>query len=307
MRVLITGGAGFIGSHVAEHFAGAGAEVVVADNLRTGYLRNLVDVRHEFHPVSVTEREELTPLVRGTDLVVHLAAMVSVPESMENPRECVEINTLGTLNVLEASRRAGVKKVVFASSAAVYGESPVVPKREDMLPEPRSPYAVTKLDGEYYMRMYRTEWGLPTVSLRFFNVFGPRQDPASPYAAAVPIFIYRALRNQDIVIYGDGGQIRDFVYVKDLVRAIVLAAERGEDVYNVGRGEFINVLDLARKVIDITGSTSRIVFAGERPGDIRQSYSDVSRLKALGYRTSGDPDEGLQATVRFFSERLNDA
>ncbi len=301
MRVLITGGAGFIGSHLAEHFSASGSEVRVLDNLRTGYLRNLEGLNCDFHRGSVTEAEELAAAMDRVELVFHLAAMVSVPESMEHPDECVRINTLGTLNVLAAAKRAGVRKVVLASSAAVYGDNPQVPKSEGMLPEPKSPYAVTKLDGEYYLRMYRDAWGLDTVSLRFFNVFGPRQDPGSHYAAAVPIFIHRALRHQDIVIFGDGTQVRDFVYVKDLVRAILLAVERGRDVYNVGRGEYITILELAQRIVQITGSRSKIVFADERPGDIHASFSDISRLCGLGYTPSSDLETGLAATIQYFS------
>ena len=305
MRVLITGGAGFIGSHLAEHFSASGSEVRVLDNLRTGYLRNLEGLNCDFHRGSVTKADELAAAMDGVELVFHLAAMVSVPESMEHPDECVRINTLGALNVLAVARKAGARKVVLASSAAVYGDNPQVPKREDMLPEPKSPYAVTKLDGEYYLRMYREAWGLDTVSLRFFNVFGPRQDPASQYAAAVPIFVHRALRHEDLVIFGDGGQVRDFIFVKDLVRAILLAVDRGNEVYNVGRGEFITVLELAQRIISVTGSRSKIVFAGERPGDIRASYADISRLRGLGFTPSADLDSGLAATVEFFSAKLS--
>ena len=305
MRVLITGGAGFIGSHLVEHFSGSGHQVRVLDNLRTGHLANLEGLDCDFRRGSVTDIAELEKAMDGVDLVFHLAAMVSVPESMEHPDECVRINTLGALNVLAVARKAGARKVVLASSAAVYGDNPQVPKREDMLPEPKSPYAVTKLDGEYYLRMYREAWGLDTVSLRFFNVFGPRQDPASQYAAAVPIFVHRALRHEDLVIFGDGGQVRDFIFVKDLVRAILLAVDRGNEVYNVGRGEFITVLELAQRIISVTGSRSKIVFAGERPGDIRASYADISRLRGLGFTPSADLDSGLAATVEYFSAKLS--
>ncbi|HUU27003.1 MAG TPA: NAD-dependent epimerase/dehydratase family protein [archaeon] len=303
MRILITGGAGFIGSHFVEHFS-AEHEVLVVDNLRSGYRENLQGFRHSFHEVSVTDREALLPLFEGVELVIHLAAMISVPESMENPEECVKINTLGTLNVIEASRRNGVKRIVFASSAAVYGENPTVPKKETMVPEPKSPYAVTKLDGEYYLRMYGSEWGIQTVSLRFFNVFGPRQDPKSQYAAAVPIFIDRALRGEDIVIFGDGSQVRDFIFVKEVVAACLLAAEQGRDVYNVARGEYITINELALLIKELTGSQSRIVYAEPRPGDIHTSYADITRIKGLGFRPGKDQREYLTETIRFFEKRL---
>jgi len=207
--------------------------------------------------------------------------------------------------VLEAARRSGVKKIVFATSAAVYGDNPVVPKVESMLPEPKSPYAVTKLDGEHYMRLYCAQWGFGTASLRFFNVFGPRQDPASQYAAAIPIFAHRALRGQDIVIYGDGSAVRDFIFVKDVVCACLLAAEQGEDVFNVARGEHVTILDLARLIKQLTGSSSKIVHADPRPGDIHTSYADISRISRLGFKPSPDQTENLLQTVRFFQQRCS--
>ena len=302
MRVLVTGGAGFIGSHIVEHFHST-HEVLVLDNLRSGYRRNLEGLKHSFHEISVTDPEALPPLFEGVDMVFHLAALVSVPESMLQPAECVRINTQGTLNVLEAARRGGVKALVFASSAAVYGDNPVVPKVETMLPEPKSPYAVTKLDGEYYLRIFAGQWGLKAAALRFFNVFGPRQDPGSQYAAAVPIFIRRALRGEDLVIYGDGSQVRDFIYVKDVVAACLLAAEHGGEVRNVARGEHITILQLARLILELTGSKSKIVYAEPRPGDVHTSYADTARIRELGFTPSADLQGNLLATIRFFEER----
>lgn len=302
MRILVTGGAGFIGSHIVEHFHRE-HEVIVIDNLRTGYRRNIEGLNHTFHQVSVTERAKLFPLFEGVDRVFHLAAMISVPESLEKPAECVEINTQGTLNVLEASREHGVERVVFASSAAVYGDNPEVPKREDMLPEPKSPYAVTKLDGEYYMRIFEDEWGVGAGPLRFFNVFGPRQDPRSQYAAAIPIFIHRALRGEDIMVYGDGTQVRDFVYVKDVVQACVLAAEKGGPVCNVARGEHITINEIARQIIELTGSSSKLAHTAPRPGDIHTSFADISRLRSLGYVPEPDQRASLEATIRFFEQQ----
>ncbi len=304
MRILVTGGAGFIGSHLVEHFH-TDHEVIVVDNLRTGHLENLEGFRHAFHQVSITDQDSLIPLFEGVNLVFHLAAMISVPESLNDPYECVKINTLGTLNVLEASFRNGVKRVVLASSAAVYGDNPVVPKVETMAPEPKSPYAVTKLDGEYFMQIYAEQWGLKTVSLRFFNVFGPRQDPGSQYAAAIPIFVHRALRGEDIVVYGDGSAVRDFVFVKDVVRACLLAAEQGSEVWNVARGEYITILELARLIRELTGSSSKIVHADPRPGDIHTSYADISRISRLGFKTSPDQRENLLQTIRFFEQRYS--
>ncbi len=301
MRVAVTGGAGFIGSHFVEHFASRGDQVLVIDNLRSGYRHNLEGLEHSFHELSVTDREALEELFAGVELVVHLAAMVSVPESLEDPRLCVEINTRGTLNVLEAAHRRKVPRLVLASSAAVYGDNPVMPKREQMLPEPKSPYAVTKLDGEYYLRMYGELWGMETVSLRFFNVFGPRQDPHSQYAAAIPIFIDRALRGEDLVIYGDGSQVRDFIFVKDVVRAALLAAEKGSGVYNVARGEHLTLQELVSLLLEITGSSSRVVHEPPRPGDIHTSYADITRIRGLGFVPGTDKRRQLEETVRFFA------
>lgn len=303
MKILVTGGAGFIGSHLVEHFQ-AEHDVVVVDSLRTGFRDNLTGFRHAFHEVSITDYLRLLPLFAGVDWVFHLAAMVSVPESLEDPAGCVKINTLGTLNVLEASLRQGVKRVVFASSAAVYGDNPKVPKRESMLPEPKTPYAVTKLDGEYYLRMYREQWELGTAALRFFNVFGPRQDPKSHYAAAIPIFIHRALSGQDLVIFGDGTQVRDFIYVKDVVTACVLAAEKGGEVCNVASGGFVTILDIASRIVELTGSCSRIVHADPRPGDIHTSYADIARITRLGFRPISGRDEGLAATIGYFEKKF---
>lgn len=301
MRVLVTGGAGFIGSHIAEHFQGK-AEVVVLDNFRSGHRRNLEGLRAELVEGSILDRAALDRAMRGVDLVFHLAAMISVPESMLKPRECVEINATGTLHVLEAAADAGVRKVVLASSAAIYGDNPVVPKVETMLPEPKSPYAVTKLDGEYYLEMFRRERGLPTASLRFFNVFGPRQDPRSPYAAAVPIFIEKALRGEPIGIFGDGGATRDFIYVKDIVGALVFAAttEAVHGTHNVGYGRKMTVLELAQEVLRLTGSSSPIEHKPERLGDVRHSMASSDKLQAAGWKPAHSVAEGLRATVDHF-------
>ena len=246
MKVLVTGGAGFIGSHIVEHFQGR-AEVRVLDNLRSGFLHNLEAFKHEFVRGSILDRELVRQAMQGVDYVFHLAAMISVPESMQKPVECTEINTIGTLVVLEEAARAGVKKLVLSSSAAIYGDNPVTPKLETMLPEPKSPYAITKLDGEYYCRMFTTEGRLQTACLRYFNVFGPRQDPKSQYAAAVPIFIDRAVKNQPITIYGDGEQTRDFIYVKDIAAANAFFATESPatGVFNVAYGGRITINDLA--------------------------------------------------------------
>ncbi|MBE7539858.1 MAG: NAD-dependent epimerase/dehydratase family protein [Opitutaceae bacterium] len=304
MKALITGGAGFIGSHIAQALQGR-AEVRVLDNLRSGHRRNLAGLKVEFVEGSILDREAVRAAVRGVDHVFHLAAMVSVPESVGKIHECVALNVTGLLNVLEASADAGVRKLCFSSSAAVYGNNPIVPKVENMLPEPRSPYAVTKLDGEYYCRQFAEDGRLETVALRFFNVFGPRQDPGSAYAAAVPIFMQKALRDEPLTIYGDGGQTRDFVYVKDIAAANIFAATTPglTGVFNAGYGGQITVLELARQIIACAGSRSEIHHAPERAGDVRHSRASVDALHAAGFRPVSSFEEGLAETLAYFRDR----
>jgi UDP-glucose 4-epimerase len=304
MKILITGGAGFIGSNIVEHFHRSD-EVVVLDNLRSGFERNLNGFRATFIRGSITDGAAVHAAAKGVDYIFHLAALVSVPESVENPRETVDINVHGTLNVLEAARAHGVKKVVISSSAAIYGDNPVVPKIESMVPEPKSPYAITKLDAEYYAKMYTNEFATPVVCLRYFNVFGPRQNPKSQYAAAVPIFIDRAIKNQDITIYGDGEQTRDFVFVKDVVAANALAARSSATgVYNVACGGRITINDLARTIISLTGSTSKILHAGERAGDVKHSQADISLVSSIGFRPQYTMAEGLKPTIDYLNSAL---
>jgi UDP-glucose 4-epimerase len=296
MRVLITGGSGFIGSHLAEHFHGQ-AEVRVLDNLRTGFRSNLEGLDVEFIEGSVCDRELVREAVQDVDHVFHMAALVSVPESMEKPSECVDINVNGLLNVLEESAAAGIRKLCFASSAAIYGDNPTVPKVETMLPEPKSPYAITKLDGEYYCGMFQAEGRLETACLRFFNVFGSRQDPNGPYAAAVPIFFQKALSGEPITIFGDGGATRDFIFVKDIVAALIFLAENESvtGVFNAGYGKQTSIKDLAESILELTGSSSAIVYAPERAGDVRHSLASVEKLKSAGFYPAGNLEAGLKA------------
>lgn len=303
-KIVITGGAGFIGSHIAEYWAERDAEVHVIDNLRSGSLKNLEHLEKIFfHRVSISRHDEISKIIEGADYVFHLAALISVPESVNNPRECIEININGLLNVLEASVKHNVKKVVFSSSAAVYGDNPVSPKTIDLQPNPKSPYGITKLDGEYYLKFYNEKYGLGAVSLRYFNVFGPRQNPNSQYAAAVPIFVSRAVSNKPIVIYGDGEQTRDFVYVKDVVRANVIAAESEVQtgIFNVGTGKKISIKELAEFVIKKTNSSSEILYEKEREGDIKHSLADIYHsTNILGYSPSFNIESGLSETVKYF-------
>lgn len=298
MRILITGGSGFIGSHLVEHFQGK-AEIVVLDNLRSGHRRNLEGLEHTFIEGSITDRAALRRAMEGVDRVFHLAAMISVPESMGDPRGCVELNVTGLLQVMEEAAAAGVAKLVLASSAAIYGDNPTVPKLESMTPEPKSPYAITKLDGEYYLEMFRREGRLDTASLRFFNVFGPRQDPASAYAAAVPIFIRKALAGEDLTIFGDGNQTRDFVHVKDVVAALDHVAGRPDlhGTFNVGYGRSLSINELANLILRLAGSSSRIVHLPERAGDVKHSRAAVEKLLATGFQVVSSLEQGLKETL----------
>ena len=297
MRVLITGGAGFIGSHLVEHFQGK-AEVRVLDNLRSGYRKNIENFDVDFQLGDICDRAAVDKAMEGVDYVFHLAAMISVPESMSKIAECIQINNLGMLNVLESAAEHGVKKLCFSTSAAIYGDNPVVPKIETMFPEPKSPYAITKLDGEYYCKMFTQEGKLQTACLRYFNVFGPRQDPKSAYAAAVPIFIEKALNNEDLTIFGDGEQTRDFVFVKDVVAANAFFAQSEfTGVHNIAYGGKITINDLASEIIRLTGSKSKIIHLPERAGDVKHSMAAVDKLKATGFVPNHTFAEALEYTI----------
>lgn len=298
MKVLVTGGAGFIGSHIAEHFAEAGHTVRILDNLATGYIKNIPQNKNiEFIQGDICDFSLVEKAVSGIDYVFHEAALVSVPLSCERPAEAFRINTLGTLNVLKACVKANVNKFVTASSAAVYGNNPVLPKREDMYPEPASPYAISKLDGEYLARMFYENHGLRTTCLRYFNVYGPRQDPRSPYAAVIPIFLDRAKAGKDLIIYGDGLQSRDFVHVKDVVRANVAALEHGDgQVFNVAMGKSVTILELAENIIKLTGSSSKIVHAAPRAGDVKDSRADVSKISSW-WKGEIELQDGLKSLI----------
>ncbi len=278
------------------------AEVRILDNLRTGNRKNLNGLDVEFIEGSILDPEIVASAAEGVDYIFHLAALVSVPESMSSPQECVNLNVSGLLNVLTAASAAGTTKLVLASSAAIYGDNPSVPKIETMLPEPRSPYAITKLDGEYYCDLFARTKKLETACLRFFNVFGPRQDPDSAYAAAVPIFIRKALAGEDLTIYGDGEQTRDFVYVKDIVAANVFAATtpgvRG--VFNVGYGESMTINQIASQIIKAAGSNSVIKHEPVRAGDVKHSRASVDKIRAVGFRPVSNLSEGLAATLEYF-------
>ena len=299
-RILVTGGSGFIGSHIVEHYQGK-AEIRVLDNLRTGRRDNLNGLDCEFIEGDIIDRKTVAEAVKGVDYIFHLAALVSVPDSMEKIIECNTINSVGTIVLLEEAAKAGVKKLILSTSAANYGDNPVSPKVETMVPEPKSPYAITKLDGEYYCGLFTRTGRLQTACLRYFNVFGPRQNPKSAYAAAVPIFITKALANEDITIFGDGEQTRDFVFVKDIAAANAFMAEHEfSGVYNVAYGGRMTINHLAELIVEILGSSSKIVHLPERPGDVKHSTACVDKLLATGFRPAWDFKRGLEVTVKSY-------
>ena len=312
MKFLVTGGAGFIGSWLCERLLEMG-EVVCLDNFDATY--DPVTKKANIEPFlehdnfelvvgDIQDKGLLVELVMDIDYIFHEAALVSVAESMKNPVKTIEINTIGTLNILDAALSGSVKKVVLASSAAVYGDSLELPKREDMVPAPKSSYAISKLDCEYAAKMYNEEYGLKTTSLRYFNVYGPRQDPTSPYAAAVPIFIRKALRNEDIIIHGDGTQTRDFVFVKDVVSANELVISKGDGgVFNVAGGKSVSINELAELIVELTGSNSNIVYGESRGGDIKHSVADIAEIEGIGFEGRVGSLGGIGETVKWFVEQ----
>jgi UDP-glucose 4-epimerase len=315
--VVVTGGAGFIGSHLAEELLKRRCKVIILDDLSTGKLENirLLIEREgarstqdkpgaksqnsvEFVHGSITDLPLVRNVFQGIDYVFHEAAIPSVPRSIENPQATHEANITGTLNVLLAAKDNGVKKVIYASSCAVYGDSPALPKTEDMPPDPQSPYAVTKLAGEYYCQVFHQVYGLPTVCLRYFNVYGPRQDPGSQYSAVIPAFIQKVLDDRPPIIFGDGKQTRDFTFIKDVVDANILAAESdATGVYNIGRGERVSINRLAELVIKLVGSRVAPVHREPRPGDVRHSLADISRARQFGHNPKYNLEQGLRETV----------
>lgn len=308
MKVVVTGGAGFIGSHIVEYWSNQNAEVHVLDNLRSGFEKNLHGFKNvTFQKGSITDKNFVNKVLENTNYVFHLAALISVPESLEKPDECLEINVKGLLNVLDAAKNHGIEKVVHSSSAAIYGDDPRLPKDISMKPKPQTPYGITKLDGEYYLQMYFEQYGLPTTSLRYFNVFGPRQDPKSQYAAAIPIFVYKALKNEPITIFGDGEQTRDFVYVKDVVAANVLAAttKNVTGVFNVANENAITINDLAKLIIKTTNSKSEIIYQPTRPGDIKHSLASIKETREyLKFNPSHNLTSSLETTIKYFESLM---
>jgi len=305
-KVLITGGSGFIGSHLAESLRQDGVEVRVLDNLRSASGSHLNGLGVELIEGSILDPETLRASMRGVDAVYHLAAMASVAESFSDPAGCHELNAQGTLRVLAAAAAAGANRLLFASTAAVYGNHPDDPKRESTTPKPESPYALAKLTGENWCRWFTRTGRLQTVTLRFFNVFGPRQNPHGPYASAVAGFIKMALVGEPLTIHGDGAQTRDFIYVKDLTAAMLHVMEREEltGVYNVGYGTALSIRAVAERIIAITGSHSEIVHEAARGGEVRHSRAAVEALQATGFCPLFGFEWGLRETADSFCDGL---
>jgi UDP-glucose 4-epimerase len=304
MKILITGGAGFIGSHLAQRFVEDEHEVVVLDNLSSGKQTNLTSSKDQIHFVQgdIRDLALLNTLSVGCELVYHQAAVVSVPYSVEHPQETHDVNIQGTLNVLQAARECRVRRVVFASSAAIYGETPKPPQRESMVAAPCSPYGVEKITGEHYLSCWNRLYGVETVSLRYFNVFGPRQDPSSPYSGVISIFVDKILSGETPVVFGDGEQYRDFVYVENVVAANVLAGTvsgANGRCYNVGCGIKTTLNDLVQLLAGLAEKKVNARYANERAGDIRESIADISRIEhELGYRPLVGVREGLRRLLQ---------
>ncbi|MCP4623847.1 MAG: SDR family oxidoreductase [bacterium] len=305
-KALVTGGAGFIGSHLVEALLNAGCEVAVLDNLSGGNLSNLEPMKADisFYKNDIRQLESLIEAAKGCDVIFHLAAVVAVQQTIEDPLNSTMINDIGTLNVLEAARETNVPRVVLASSCAVYGDDPRLPKDESMTPMPSSPYAVHKLSAEHYLRVYGELFGLKNASLRFFNVFGPRQDPSSPYSGVISIFMSKAALHQAPLIYGDGNQTRDFVFVKDVVRALLLAAQTDQktgDVYNIGSGSRLTINRLWELIAALSGEQSKPVYKPARAGDILHSVGNIDKARSmLDFRNDFSMEQGLELTLEWY-------
>lgn len=302
--VLVTGGCGFIGSHIVEGLVENGYKVRVIDNLSTGKVENLDSIDSKDIEIcvgDVTDRSAVDAAIDGCEYVFHEAAVVSVPKSVEDPIGTGKVNYGGTLNVLEAARRSGVRRVIFAGSAAVYGDEPTLPKKESMQPCPITPYGVDKLASECMGHVYARNFGVEFVSLRYFNVFGSRQDPSSPYSGVISIFCNKMLQGLTPALYGDGLQSRDFVHVSDVVRANLLVMKHPEATartFNVGRGVATNLLEIIKQINDLTGQNLLPIHKEVRPGDIRHSLADNSALKALGWSPLTSIREGLTELLK---------
>ncbi len=308
-RYLVTGGAGFIGSNIAEALCRAGERVRVIDDFATGHRSNLEGLDVELIEGSITNGELMARAASGVEVIFHEAALPSVPRSIERPLDSDHVNVHGTLTVLEAARHAGVRRVLYAGSSSAYGDTPTLPKREDMTPRPLSPYAVAKHTGELYLAVYARLHGLETLSFRYFNVFGRRQDPNGAYAAVIPRWITAAIRGEPITINGDGGQTRDFCHIENVVSGNLLAANTSAklagEVVNISCGERISLLQLADAIEEIVGKKIERRHGPPRSGDVRDSLADITRIRALlEYQPLVRWREGLERTVKDLRTKL---
>jgi UDP-glucose 4-epimerase len=303
-RIVITGGAGFIGSNLAHKLV-EDNEVTILDDLSTGRIENIADIvsskKVKFIQGSILDKDLLDKTFKGIDFVLHQAAITSVPRSIENPLRSNEVNINGTLNVLLSARDNKIEKVVFASSSSVYGDTKVLPKTETMPVNPLSPYALTKATGEYYCLIFNKVFGLPTACLRYFNVFGPRQNPNSEYAAVIPKFILNTINNKPSIIYGDGNQTRDFTYVADVVQANIKAAESSATgVFNIGSGRNITINGLVNSIMSIMQKNLLPLYKETRAGDVKDSLADISKARSFDYLPEYSLETGLKETIRRF-------
>ncbi len=311
MNYLVTGGGGFIGSNIVEELLRIGHTVRVLDNFSTGKRENLQDFVNDIELIEgdVRSYHMTDRAVRGIDVVLHQAALPSVPRSINDPITSNEVNVVGTLNILEAARTHGVRRIVYASSSSVYGDNPILPKVETMIPNPLSPYAVSKLAGEHYARIFYELYGIETVALRYFNVFGPRQDPNSQYSAVIPKFIKVMLKGDSPVIYGDGEQSRDFTYVANVVKANLLAATESGAVgkaMNCATHGQVTLNGLVDELNNTLSTEISCIYEGSRPGDIKHSYANVDLLRSsTGYKPITDFITGLNYTVDYYTNSDN--
>lgn len=310
MRCLITGGAGFIGSHLVDEALRRGLETVVLDDFSSGSMRNLNHCADRIDIVKgkIQDKATVERAISGVHIVFHHAALVSVPQSVKNPELSAHVNDLGTLNVFTASAKYGVKRVIYASSSAIYGDHHSPPHCEDMIPSPDSPYAAHKLLGEHYAQIFGKLYGLEVVSLRYFNVYGPRQDPSSPYSGVLSIFIKNLLENKLSTIFGDGRQTRDFIFVEDIVRANFLSSEASGVAgksFNIGTGRAVSIREILDHLTRISGRQITPNYAPPRPGDIYESYADINKMaQATGFKSEWDLVDGLNKTYHWFKDQL---
>lgn len=315
-KVVVTGGAGFIGSNLVEALVKRGYAVTVIDNFSTGKLESVSNLDYSFHksgskPIShnpgiirgnILNVSLLKEAFKGSEYVFHVAAVPSVIKSIASPLYVQKINVTGTLQVLKAALEAGVGKVIYSSSCAVYGDARELPIKEATIPNPLSPYAVSKLVGEYYCQLFTKEYGLPTLILRYFNVYGPRQKSNTAYAAVIPRFIRQILRNKPLIIFGDGRQTRDFVFVSDVVNANINGAQSDiTGVFNIGSGKAVSINDLATVIQSITRTTAKTIYKKPLRGEVKHSVADITRARSFNYNPAYTLETGLERTFKFFS------